>query len=243
MQIIQSKLLNKFPNLLHYFTSREDGNIAFHIEDKIERVMTHHKELAKKLNYDKERLVHMQQVHSNTVYIVSHDENFHTPPQCDALITNELNKPLMVMVADCTPLLFFEPDTNVIAVAHAGRAGAFLNIVKEVLDVFTEKFDAKKEHIHVSVGPNIKQCCYEVGEEIYKEAQALSLEYALTKREGSYYLDVTQIIMKQLLQEGVVEKNIETLHSCSACTKELYSYRRDGNEGRFAGVVMLRESD
>lgn len=249
MKFYQSKLLNNYANLTHAFTTKSGGeslapysslNLAFHVGDNPLTVQINHELLAKKLSYEKRTLVHMKQIHSNIVKIVTQNDNFDAPPTCDALITNKKNIPLMVMVADCSALLFYDDVQKVIAVAHAGRAGAFQNIIKNVVSSFVENFHSNREDIRVSIGANIGACCYEVGDEIYEEAKKLELEYALHKKNGRYYLDVNKILKTQLLEAGIETNNIEISDECSCCLREKYfSYRADGITGRFCGVLML----
>ncbi len=146
----------------------------------------------------------------------------------------------MVMVADCSPILFYDDIKKVIAVAHAGRQGAFKNIVANVIQSFINNFGSHVKDIYVVIGASIGACCYEVGSEIYEEAKELNLEYAMIKKDESYYLDIGKILKKQLLKLGVLEKNIEISNECSCCQNDKYfSYRADGITGRFAGVICL----
>ena len=240
MKFYQSKLLNKHVNLTHAFTCKESKNLAFHVNDIYTDVVQNHKQLAKELNYNYETLVHMKQIHSNIVKKVGVNDNFFHPPTCDALITNKKNTPLMVMVADCSPLLFFDPKQNVISVAHAGRAGAFSNIVHCVVQSFVQDFASNPNDILVSVGPAICQNCYEVNETIYNEVKELDLEYAIKKKNKKYYLDIKKILYNQLHVTGIEEKNIETSPICNCCQSEIfYSYRQNKNTGRYAGLLML----
>ena len=242
MKFYQSKLLKSFADIRHCYTTKHSGNLAFHVNDKKEKVIANHKRLAKEFDYDYRTLVHMKQVHSNAVKIITKKENFDAPPTCDALITNQKNTPLMVMVADCAPLLFFDKEQKSIAVAHAGRAGAFSNIIQNVIDTFIKNFQAKSENIYVSIGPSIGACCYEVGAEIVKEAKELHLDYAIEKRENSYFLNIRKILQTQLLNAGVKEENIEISALCNAChTESFYSYRVEKETGRFSGVILLSE--
>ncbi len=249
MKIIQSKLLNNFSNITHGFTCRDGGvsekpyeslNLALHVEDELSDVSQNHQLLADDLIYNKRTLVHMKQIHSNRVHRVTSRENFENPPTCDALITNIKNTPLMVMVADCSPILFYDPKKEVIAVAHAGRAGAFKNIVKNVIDSFVTHFDSNIEDILVSIGASIGACCYEVGEEIYKEAKELHVEHAIQKKGNKYHLDIPAILLKQLLTCRVKKEHIEFSNECTCCLNNKYfSYRADNITGRFAGVIKL----
>ena len=223
-----------------FFTSKADGNLAFHVNDDENNVINNHKNLAYKHSYNLETLVHMRQVHSNLVHVIYADDNFKNPPTCDALITDKKNIPLMVMVADCTPILFYDDIKGVIAVAHAGRQGAFKNIVKNVLDAFVDDYASNIKNIKIKIGASICQDCYEVGSEIDAEAHELDMQYAIEKKNESFYLDVNKIILKQLIDYGIIDVNIKTSKECSSCNeKEYYSYRRDGQTGRFAGVVIL----
>jgi len=249
MQIIQSKILKKFPSLTHGFTSKDGGksslpydslNLAFHVEDNKEKVIQNHLLLADKLHYNARTLVHMKQIHSSIVHIVDANDNFYNPKECDALITNKIDTPLMVMVADCSPILFYDNEKKVIAVAHAGRQGAFKNIVQNVINSFVNNFNSRLENINVAIGASIGECCYEVGSEIYDEAKILSLEYALNKKENSYYLNISAILKSQLLNAGVKEHNIEFSKECTSCSnKKYFSYRADNTTGRFCGVLIL----
>lgn len=232
--------LDRFAEILYTFTTRESGgNLAFHVGDDIEAVHEHHELLSEELGYKKDALVHMKQIHSDIVHVVSEQDDFHTPPTCDALVTNRKNVPLMVMVADCTPVLFFDPTCKAIGVAHSGRAGTFGNIVKNVVETMKKEYGSKPEEIIVSIGSAIGACCYEVGAEIYEEAQ--EFRYAFEKRGESYFLDINKIILKQLKECGIKEEHIQNEGVCSSCnTEQYFSYRAEGQTGRFAGILMLK---
>ncbi|MEN4052870.1 MULTISPECIES: peptidoglycan editing factor PgeF [Sulfurimonas] len=240
MQIFQSKLLNNYPNIFYTFTTKEDGNIAFHVGDKKENVEKNHEILAKKCNYKIETLVHMKQIHSNLVKIVEENDNFTNPPTCDALITNKKNIPLMVMIADCSPILFYDPKQEVIAVAHAGRAGAFNNIIHNVIKIFKNHFNSKADDIICIIGPAICQNCYEVGSEIYEEAKNLDLTYAFEKKSDKFYLNIRKILHQQLKETNILDKNIEISQICSQCNKNYYSYRQNTHCGRFCGLLYQK---
>lgn len=241
MKFYHSKLLNNFSNLSSAFTTKDSGNIAFHVNDDELNVVSNHKRLAKKFGYETNSLVHMKQVHSDIIHVVNEHDDFNNPPTCDAIITNKKNTPLMVMVADCSPILFYDDEKKVIAAVHAGRQGAFKNIVKNVIKCFVEEFGSDAKDIYVSVGASIGSCCYEVGSEIDAEAKELSLEYAMQKRDGRFYLDVSSIIKTQLLECGVKQEHIEFCEDCTCCSRDIYnSYRAEPSTGRFAGIIMLK---
>jgi YfiH family protein len=240
MQIFQSKLLNSYPNIFHTFTTKEDGNLAFHVGQSKEDVLKNHQTLANKCSYDVNSLRHMRQIHSNHVKIIDADDSFENPPSCDALITNKIKTPLMVMVADCSPVLFYDPQKKVIAVAHAGRAGAFENIIHNVIESFKNDFGSHPKDIIAVIGPAICQKCYEVGEEIYKEAYDKGLFYAFEKKGKKFYLDIRKILSQQLKEAGISDKNIEISQICSQCNTNYFSYRENRACGRFCGLLYQK---
>jgi len=238
MSLKTSPLLENFPHINHAFTTKKSGNLAFHVDDNSKNVLTNHKLLANSLKYPYKSLIHMKQIHSNIVHIVDNFDTFNTPPTCDALITNKKNTPLMVMVADCAPILFYDSAKEVIAVAHSGRAGTFNNIIQETVDCFKKNFNTQISDIVVSVGANICQECYEVGEEIFEEGKNLGFEYAFKKNQKEYYLNIRAILKQELLEAGILKFEIST--ECNSCLRESYfSYRGEGKTGRFAGVIEL----
>jgi len=93
-------------NINYFFTNKDDGNIAYHVGDKKENVDKNREKLSKKYAFDLEKLIYMNQVHGNNVQIA--DEN--SPrliEDCDGLITNTKGLTLMVMVADCIPIILW----------------------------------------------------------------------------------------------------------------------------------------
>jgi len=240
MQIFHSTLLNNYPNLMHCFTTKADGNLAFHVGDNKDNVDKNHSALAHKYCYDKKRLIHMQQIHSNIVKVIDSDDSFVNPPTCDAIITNIKETPLMVMVADCSPVLFFDPKKEVIATAHAGRAGAFNNIVHNVIESFVSEFKSKPEDICVTIGPAICQKCYEINSDLAKEAKTLGFGASIKKKSEKYFLDIRSILKKELIEAGIRPQHLEISQECSKCNPHYFSYREDKKCGRFGGVIYLR---
>ena len=240
MQFYHSNLLSSVTNVTHAFTTKNSGNLAFHVQDDPKTVEQNHEVLAKQLGYKKHALIHMKQMHSSHVHIVNDDDNFSHPRECDALITNKKNTPLMVMVADCSPILFFDSVQAVIGVAHAGRQGAFKNIILKTIDSMSTAFNTLPQDITVSVGASIGVCCYQVGDEIYKEALELGLDYAFERKNNSYYLNISKILYAQFIAAGMKEKNIEISSECTSCLcQKYYSFRAEKETGRFCGVIYL----
>lgn len=221
--------------VFYTFTDKNDGNLAFHVEDNEINVIKNRKNLALKLGYNYEDLVYMNQIHSANIIVV--DEN--SPKlvdNCDSIITRSKNLPLMVMVADCIPILMFDDKKGIIAAIHAGRNSTFLEISKKTAEVFIEKFSSNPEDINVVFGASIQKCCYEVSEDLSKIVEnSFGKEFV-----ENNYIDLQGINKKQLNDLGI--KNIEISNICTKCgDKSYFSYWKDKKTGRFAGIIILKD--
>jgi hypothetical protein len=172
---------------------------------------------------------------------INETDDFFNPLECDAIISNRTHTPLMVMVADCTPILLYDTKHHAIGAVHAGRAGAFGNIIKNTLHAMYRQFGSKSEEMIAVLGPSICQNCYEVNQAINDEAEALGYGDAVLKSSHRYFLHVNCILQQQLLECGLKKENIEIIAHCTSCEHEtFFSYRGDGGTtGRQAAVIML----
>ena len=84
----------------------------------------------------------------------------------DALLTNEPGVLLSVRVADCMPILMVDPRLRAIAAVHAGWRGAARRLVAKSVGEMRRVFGSRTRDVLVAIGPSIRACCYEVGEEV-----------------------------------------------------------------------------
>lgn len=220
-------------NLLACFTTTSDKNLAYHVNDTKENVDKAREDLSIKYHYDPQKLKYMDQVHGCDVEVVSETKNLY---RCDALITNKPQTPLMVMVADCIPILFFDKQKKVIAAAHAGRNGVYLNIVTNVIEKMKTQFNCNLQDIEVILGPSIQKCCYEVSDQLAK----IAINNFGKEFEQNNYIDLQGIVKKQLLQSNIKQNKIQISSICTKCSgKNYFSYRNNKACGRFAGLIMI----
>lgn len=217
----------------YYFTTKKDGNLAYHVDEFKENVQKNRQNLANKLNYKNENLVYMNQNHGNNVVIV--DKN--SPKlidDCDGIITKEKNLPLMVMVADCIPILFYDETQGVIAAVHAGRNSTFLKIVEITTNKMINEFNCKASNIKVIMGPSIHSCCYEVSDELLKIVKtSFADEFCKGKN-----IDLHGINIMLLNRLGVNDITVSDI--CTKCSNKAYfSYRKEKVTGRFAGIIYM----
>ena len=217
----------------YYFSTSEDGNLAYHVNDIKENVDKNRQNVALKMDYENKDLVYMNQVHGNNVQIV--DEN--SPKlidDCDGIITKSKNLPLMVMVADCIPILFFDEIQGVIAAVHAGRNSTFLRISQITANKMINELGCNPNNIKVIMGPSIQKCCYEVNEELLQIVKtSFGEEFCKGKN-----IDLQAINIKLLEELGI--RNIRVSQICTKCSNEpFFSYRKNPKTGRFAGIISL----
>jgi YfiH family protein len=95
-------------------------------------------------------------------------------PDVDALATSVPRLPLVLRVADCGPVFFYDPVQQVIALAHSGRRGTEGNIVAETIGCLRETYATKAEDLIVQLGPCIRPPHYEIdfASEIGRQARA-----------------------------------------------------------------------
>ncbi len=234
--------------LFHTITDRYGGvseapydslNLALHVGDNVEDVIQNRILTSQKYDFSIKNLIFMDQVHSNHVTVIEHAMD-NRIENCDALITNERKIPLMVMVADCIPIMIYDPDKKVIGVVHAGRNGTFLRIVEKTILKMQERYDCVSEDIMIGLGASIQRCCYEVGKDLADICTNNFGKGFIMMRDGKYFLDLQALNLAQLLALGIKEKNIEISPTCTACDDNYFSYRREGKTGRFAGFIMIR---
>ncbi len=215
----------------------ESFNLAFHVGDDEAKVRQNRNRLSQEF-FGGAKIWAMSQVHSDRVCRI--DDEIDTF-ECDALMTHEKQAVLMVMVADCIPILFFDAEHNVIAAVHAGRQGVFLNIAKKTFDAMHRAYGTKSEALYVMAGPSIGVCCYEVGADLARQAQSIGYEHAIKIQNGRYYLDIKAILRSQLLALNLKASQFEINALCTACnTQNYFSYRKEGKTGRFCGAIMLK---
>ena len=214
-------------------------NLALHVGDNPENVLQNRIRLAQKHDYYAENLIYMEQTHSDRIAIIE-DCAFNRIENCDAIVTDRRNIPLMVMVADCIPVMLYDPVRSVIAAVHAGRNGTFKAIAPKTIREMEEAFGSDPGDILALLGPSIHACCYEVGADLADITIRNFGKTYLREAEGKTYLDLQRLNLDQLLDAGLKRAHIEISPVCTCCDTDYFSYRREGTTGRFAGVIKLK---
>jgi YfiH family protein len=187
------------------------------------------------------RLAAMRQVHGAVVaYAGTRDAG--GEPEADAMYADSPDVALLVQVADCVPVLLADPVARLVGVAHAGRPGLAAGVVPALVAAMT-KAGGDPARMRAVVGPSICGACYEVPAPMREEVAAVVPASWCVTRKGTPGLDLRAGLHAQLaaagLGAGSGSGQVADDTRCTAESAELYSYRRDGKTGRFAGVIWL----
>lgn len=135
---------------------------------------------------------------------------------CDGLITNRIGVALIVITADCAPIIYSDIKRNVVGISHNGRKGTELKLAQKMILKF-QALGSMLQDIRVAIGPSIGSCCYPMN---------------LVKENA-----------EQLIESGLNINQIDFFPFCTKCdSKRFFSYRGSLNkqdfEEQFSFVVQ-----
>ena len=195
--------------------------------------------ISKEFNVPEDHIYLPIQEHTNKVHLL---ESGSDPVVADAVITARKNFLIGVLVADCLPILLYDKEKEVVGAVHAGWRGTAGRILPDTITMMREEFGSSPEDIVAAIGPSIKQCCYEVGEEVIEKVLDAtgSGDYSIRK-DGSCFIDIALANKVQALGAGVLSENIWLSGECTFCNPDKYhSYRYSKeNAGRQGGFIGM----
>lgn len=224
----------------------EDANLAHHRPHSPERLAQARDAVGTVTGTDPGAWHLMRQVHSARVAVVEES----TPVgaelrDVDVLVTRLPHRPLVVLAADCIPLL--AAGRAAIAAAHAGWRGLRADVPGALMGALRD-LGERAEDVRISLGPAIGPCCYEVGPEVLEAIGAIDAGAVATTRSGAPSVDLRVATRTRLRELGVAtvehapaDDRSEGPPVCTACGEGWFSHRRDATAGRQAGIIVRRE--
>ena len=202
----------------HVFTQRIPGIDVSHDKDEVlNRLDAAHREIRNAIGVGDWPLFTAQQIHGNKIAVIDNCSRGPVGREfrgCDGIITNQRGIALGVYVADCCAVYIIDPKTPAIGLAHSGRKGTELGIVRNAITQMIDHFGSAAANIIVQLSPCIRPPHYEIdfAAEIVRQCRALGV--------------------KEIRDSGV----------CTACNLDLYySYRAEkGRTGRMLALLALR---
>ena len=165
-------------------------------------------------------------------------------PATDALVTDLPGVALAVVVADCAPVVLFDPVHRAIGVAHCGRAGTVTGMLPNTVEAMAKAFGSSPADLLAGIGPAIRADSYEVGDAEAAEVTAAfgpdAAGLLRPTRPGHCTLDLVGGLRIQLGRAGVKDANVHDLGIDTRTNADrFFSHRAARPSGRFAAVALL----
>jgi YfiH family protein len=253
--MLQANSLSKLARVRHAFFTRSGGvsqgvyaslNGGTGSNDAPDRIAENRARMAATLGVAPDRLLTAYQVHSPDVVVAKEPWAHANRPRADAIVTRMPGLAIGVSTADCGPLLFADPETDVIGAAHAGWRGALSGVIEATVAAM-EQLGAKRARIAAALGPTIRQPNYEVGPEFVERFVAADPAnarfFAPAQRPAHAMFDLAGYIADRVHRAGI--DNFEDLGLCTYAEPErFFSYRRmtkagEPDYGRHINAIAL----
>jgi len=212
-------------------------NLALHVNDDPVRVQKHRMILLDEFAaYGVNKMTWMTQTHSTICHTINNEIMLEAKIG-DGLVTQIYGHALMMMTADCLPVVLGNADGTEIANLHAGWRGLAGGIIENTINEMITR------PTWAWLGAAISQVCFEVGDEV-KDAfclkyPELDTAFKTGENEGKYYADLYAIARFILSSYGVT--TVLGGDQCSYLQKQdYYSYRRNAQTGRMATFVFMK---
>lgn len=195
------------------------------------------------------KIVILEQIHSINVAVPDplHLGDVEILEEADGMVTKEKGALLAVRVADCVPILFFDPVAGVIGASHNGWRGTVKNMMKTMITKM-ETLGSHAVNIRIALGPAIGECCYTVDMDryvLFMEEMERFEKLIFRPHGGGYHLNLTRLNYELALENGIQKSHIEVFPFCTSCdSKRFFSYRRQYKKhpeqfGEMMGYIMM----
>lgn len=211
-------------------------NLAQHVGDDETLVAKNRALLRDTLSLPSEPLW-MEQVHGTQVAAASEITCGGDIPRADACVSSRRGEVVVVMTADCLPVLLCDTAGTCVAVAHAGWRGLAAGVIERT--VAEMKLPPSK--LLAWLGPAIGVDAFEVGEEVraqFVQHDAAAAQAFHANDNERWHCDLSALARQRLIALGV-----NGIFGGNGCTytdaQRFFSYRRDGVTGRMATMIWL----
>lgn len=231
--------LSIFPELIHGISNRNYSDMKFGNRPNQE-VINNRRAFFQDLGVEESKVLVPEQIHGSRIAVVGSNKTGQIPGT-DGLITMEKDIFLMVMVADCLPVLMYDPVLRIVAAVHAGWRGISDQIIPETLKKFKE-LNSEMENIIAGIGPGICQKHFIVRSGVLESFRDYYPKATLLINKDGY-VDLKKAAAIDLERNGVIPGNIEISKYCTVCDNGTYSSFRKEGEGvlEMAALIGMRK--
>ena len=244
-------------NTTHAFTTRIGGvsdgiyeslNLAQMAGDDIENVKKNYTLLCNALDISIDDIIRSNQIHGTHVHVVTENDRCKlftpSPHSADSIIANIPGAALMVYIADCVPILLYDPVKKAVGAVHAGWRSTVADISGVTIDKMVKEFGCSPGNIKAAIGPCISKCCFETDSDVadaLTEALGNNACGCMTKHGNKYFVDLKEANNIMLKKAGLIDILISD--ECTSCLADKYwSHRRTkGQRGSQAALIIISD--
>lgn len=169
--------------------------------------------------------------------------------RAEALVTAEAGVFLLLTVADCYPVVLYDPARSVLALAHISRSTAIYRkengkridpLLWRLVDFLQERFGADPERLVAAIGPGIGRTSYLRPDFLGGEGEP-EWEPYLTRTPEGIFIDLvgfTRWVLgqKKLIAENVLIANLDTVTATLPDgNRQFFSHRGSAKTGEPEG--------
>lgn len=228
----------------------DELNLGLHVGDDPLAVLENRRCVARAVGVELASFVIPEQVHRGEVRVVTRADRGRGALRgedaigdTDALITREAGLVLAVMLADCVPVILFDPLTPAVGVAHAGWAGTVQHVARNTVQAMMREFGGDPSTFLAAIGPSIGPDSYEVGNDVVEQVQAEFPGAGVVRPQGNekHLLDLWGANVADLISAGLRRERIEVAGlDTFQMPEQFFSHRRGRPTGRFLALATLR---
>jgi polyphenol oxidase len=228
-------------------------NLGLHVGDDPAAVAENRRRAAAAFSVGLGDLVVGEQVHGRTATVVDDGSRgrgtldaLDAVAGTDALVTTSSTVVLVTLVADCVPVVLFDPEVRVLATVHAGWRGTAAGVVAAALDAMGS-LGARPGSTIAAVGPAVSPDTYQVGDEVHAAFERSFGERALGQRllvpvaPGRWLADLPRANRLALLEAGVPAGSVHLTATPTGPGGPFFSDRATRPCGRFGLLARITE--
>jgi polyphenol oxidase len=234
------------PKVIIAYTESSDGNMDERFSDR-SVVMSNRRKFYNQFDLNPRLVIEGKQIHSDRILLLN-EENTKmwvgmNIPGVDGFVTDQAEAGLLLKVADCVPVVIYDPTHHVMGLVHAGWKGAVKQIHLKGLGIMQNAYETNPADVLVWLGPCTQKCCF-TSKDKPEQIDDPSWSSHVEVKDGSYHVDLPGFISSTFKLSGVKAKNIKADNRCTVEDEALYSHSRsqknESAENRFLVLAKLR---
>ena len=186
------------------------------------------------LNLKLSNVVKLKQIHSNNILFTKKSGLY---PNYDGIISHiKHNIIATIATADCIPLFIYDINSGFYGLIHCGWRGIVAKIHVKAIEKFIS-LGSHSSHLSIKFGPAIRECCYEVSDNIINHFNSESV----VLKDNKFFLNLVFQIKRDISAMGIKDNNIQDSNICTFHNYDYHSYRRDGkSSGRIYSMITSK---